>query len=43
MGKMNENALHANEGYAAILIAGVIKIFWGLPNAGRRYAIKDRS
>ena len=25
---MNENALHANEGYAAILIAGVIKIFW---------------
>ena len=28
MGKMNENALHANEGYAAILIAGVIKIFW---------------
>jgi len=28
MEKMNENALHANKGYAAILIAGVIKIFW---------------
>ena len=27
-GKWMINALHAKEGYAAILIAGVIKIFW---------------
>ena len=29
MGKMNENALHDNEGYAAISIEGVIKKYWG--------------